>query len=129
MSILTHIKSKSFTPYKDKVFVKNLDHGPQVTAAGVIIPDDNMTNRGIRARWGQVWAIGPDVKDLDVGQWILIEHGRWTERMTIETEQETVEVWQVEYPKSVLMSSDQKPKDSKALPNPKYQFSTRTLQR
>lgn len=109
MSRLTRIQANKFTPLKDKVFVTGFDTGVQLTKAGIIIPDDNMTNRGIRPRWGQVWAIGPNVQDIEVGQWILVEHGRWTERMTIETAEESVEVWQVEYPKSVLAVSDDKP--------------------
>jgi co-chaperonin GroES (HSP10) len=120
---LTSIKG-NFTPIGDKVLVSNLEHGDTVTKAGIIITDDNLTNRGIRSRWGKVWAIGPKVKDIAVGQWILIEHGRWTQKIKIETAEENVDVWSVEYPKSVLAVSDEKP-DSTATSIPGLEFQTR----
>jgi hypothetical protein len=35
-------------------------------------------SHGIKPRWARVYSIGPDQKDIKVGQYILIEHGRWT---------------------------------------------------
>jgi hypothetical protein len=112
MSNISRHQIKEFTAYKDKVFVTDLERGDVVTAGGIIVPDDNMRDRGIRPRWGRVWAIGRDVEEVEVGQWILIEHGRWTQKITLDFEAETVEVWSVEYPKSVLMASDEDPRGS-----------------
>lgn len=86
----------------------------RVTAHGIILPDDNMTDRGIHARWGQVFAIGPEVDDLSPGEWVLVEHGRWTNGIDLQLPQETVRVWRIEYPKSVLLVSDVDPRQTTA---------------
>jgi co-chaperonin GroES (HSP10) len=129
MSNLSRIKISDFRPLKGKVFVTELESGETVTKSGIIITDDNMQNRGIRPRWGKVWAIGADVEDIEVGQWILTEHGRWTSKITFEIDDETVNVWSVEYPASVLMVSDEDPNESVASSNPAYSFATRKFHR
>lgn len=119
------VNVSDFRPLKGKVFVTSLEHGDTITKAGLIITDDNMTNRGIRARWGQVWAIGDDVQDIEVGQWILIEHGRWTQKIAMDVNGEIVNVWSVEYPASVHLVSDEEPKGSSALADSALTFATR----
>ncbi len=126
MSNIRRIQIKEFTPYKDKVFVTDLEHGEKLTRGGLIVMDDNMKDRGIRPRWARVWAIGPDVKDLEVGHWILIEHGRWTQKITIEFDEGEVEIWGVEYPKSVIMSTEDDPRETaKVSHNRALEFATR----
>lgn len=65
-------------PIKDHVLVVNMEKGDKVSKGGIIVLDDNGKDRGIRPRWCQVWRVGPEQTDLQVGQWILVEHGRWT---------------------------------------------------
>lgn len=73
------IIAKNFVPIKDKIYVTDLYFGEQKTTNGIIIIDDDGTDRGIHPRWGKVYAIGPDSKeDIEVGDWILIAHGRWS---------------------------------------------------
>ena len=60
---------------------------------------------------GKVWAIGPDQHDVKVGEWILIEHGRWTRKYEIEQEDGTIlKVHGVDN-KAVMISADEKPSD------------------
>lgn len=99
------IKAAGFAPLKNSVFVSDLDHGAQKTMGGIILPDDNMTERGIHARWGKVFAIGPEVDDLRVGDWVLTAHGRWTPGIDLELNGTLTRVWRVEYPDSVLLAS------------------------
>lgn len=94
----------------DKVFVTELEAGALKTKAGLIIPDDDMKLHGIRNRWAKVWAIGPDVLDVKVGDWILIEHARWTNGIRLETPEGEVKVWRVDYPKHVFLVSDEDPR-------------------
>jgi hypothetical protein len=83
--------------------------GEQKTAAGLIITNDDGNVRGIYPRWGRVYAKGPENTDpYQVGDWILIEHGRWTRAFKMKTDTETVEVRMVEN-SSILMYSDTKP--------------------
>jgi co-chaperonin GroES (HSP10) len=117
----TRVKAQGFRPYKGKVFVTDIERGETVTKSGIIITDDNMTNRGIRARWARVWAVGDDVEDIKVGEWILVEHGRWTNRITIELDGEEVDLWRVDWPDAVLVASDERP-DATAASDPKKEF-------
>jgi len=88
-----------------------MDFETEVTKSGIVIASDNGKTSGIHPRWGKVYAVGPDQKDVQVGEWILVEHGRWTR--TIEYEQapdDIIELRMVEE-KSVLAISDERPSD------------------
>ncbi len=98
-------------PIKDHVLVSDMDFGMQKTASGIVITSDNGKSSGVKPRWGKVWAIGPEQKDVKVGEWICIEHGRWTR--TIELEQDDgsiLELRRVET-NAIMMSADEKPSD------------------
>lgn len=92
-----------------RVLVTDLERGSRIVS-GIIIPDDNGKSEGIRPRWGRVYSIGEGVQDIREGQWILIENGRWTRMLKVKQEDGTeIQLWGVEYPKSVLLSSDTDP--------------------
>ena len=98
-------------PIRDHVLVADMDFGMQQTASGIFITSDNGKSSGVKPRWGRVWAIGPEQIDVKVGDWICVEHGRWTR--TIELEQDdgsVLELRRVEN-SAILMSSDEKPSD------------------
>jgi len=94
---------------KGKVLVTNLERGSRVIN-GIIIPDDNGKSEGIRPRWGQVYSVGDDVTEVSSGQWILIENGRWTRMIKVKEEDGSyTQLWGVEWPKSVMLVSDEDP--------------------
>lgn len=98
-------------PIRDHVLVSDMDFGMQQTKTGIFITSDNGKSSGVKPRWGKVYAIGPEQKDVKVGEWVCVEHGRWTR--TIELEQDdgsTLELRRVENT-AILMSSDEKPDD------------------
>ena len=100
------------TPIKNKVLVHNIEEGQYVTKGGIIVLDDNGKERGIRERWAQVYAIGPDIEDIAVGDWVLIKHGRWSRGVDIinrDGEKSTIRM--VDYPEATLIASDVKPFD------------------
>jgi len=98
-------------PLRDNVLVADMDFDIQRTAAGIIIPNDNGKSSGVKPRWGRVWAVGPDQQDVTVGEWICVEHGRWTRTIEFENEDGSVtEVRMVEN-KAIMMSADDKPSD------------------
>jgi hypothetical protein len=101
-------------PLRDVVFVTDMERGARkLSASGLIIPDDDMKNNGIRGRWGKVYVCGPKVDDLVPGNWVYVLHGRWTNGFDYVTpEGDTVKLWQVEYPASVEMVCDTNPLDS-----------------
>lgn len=87
----------------------DLERGSRVIK-GFIIPDDNGKSEGIRPRWGRVYSVGEDITDIKPNQWILIENGRWTRMIKVKEDNlSEVQLWGVEYPKSVMLVSDEDP--------------------
>ena len=106
---INKIKAKSLRAIGNRVLVTDMYFGEQKTASGLIIGNDDGKTRGVYPRWGKVYSKGPDNKDdYDVGHWILVEHGRWTRGMDIETDDGEITVRMVEA-ESVLAYSDEKP--------------------
>lgn len=106
---INSIKAKGLRAVGNRVLVTDMYFGEQKTASGLIINNDDGKTRGIYPRWGKVYAKGPDNKDdYNVGDWILVEHGRWTRGLKVELEDGEVELRMVEA-ESVLAMSDEKP--------------------
>lgn len=107
---LNTLKGK-LTPIGNRVIVSDMYFGEQKTRGGLIITSDDGKTRGIYPRWGKVHAKGPDNKDdYQVGDWILIEHGRWTRSVNIDEGNGEKELRMVEA-ESILMYSNEKPDD------------------
>mgnify|MGYP003342066740 CR=1 FL=1 len=99
-------------PLHDKVFVSDMEFGEQKTASGLFIPSANGRPEGITPRWGKVWAVGPEQQDVEVGQWVLVEHGRWTRGHEIEQDDGTTITLRRVDVDAILASSDDKPADT-----------------
>lgn len=104
------IKGK-IKPLRDKVLVSDMSFDEQKTASGIIIRSDDGKSEGIKPRWGRVWAIGPEQSDVKVGEWILVEHGRWTRGITVEDETGSEIIIRMVETKSILLSANEKPND------------------
>ena len=104
------IHVEEFLPLKDSVVVHQMEFGERLSHAGLILPNDDMKNSGIRPRWARVYAIGSDQKELQVGQWIYIAHGRWTRGVKIEDAEGYQIVRKVDN-KDILLVSDEKVED------------------
>ena len=107
-----HIHHGNITPLGKRVLVCKMHFGESKTAGGIIIPDDDGTQGGIHPRWAKVYAVGSKQEDVDVGQWILIAHGRWSRAFKIENEKESEEVRMVDED-DILMLSDDEPADNR----------------
>ena len=68
----------------DNIIVADMEFDTRITSTGLILPNDNGTGAGIRPRWGRVYAVGPKQQDIQVGQWIMVAHGRWTRGIDID---------------------------------------------
>lgn len=79
-------KVKSIIPLKDNVIVRDMNFDQRFTSSGIILPGDDGKNSGIRPRWGKIYAVGPEQKDVQVGQWVCVAHGRWTRGVEIQDE-------------------------------------------
>jgi co-chaperonin GroES (HSP10) len=98
-------------PLRDNVFVTDMEFGMQKTLAGLYIPSDDGKSTGIHPRWGRVWAIGSDQQDVEVGDWILVEHGRWTRSFEYENDDGSITEFRMVENKSIMVISDEKPGD------------------
>lgn len=95
----------------DHVIIKDMTFDEEVTKNGIIIPSQNGKVEGIKARWGQVYATGPEQKDVNVGEWIYVEHGRWTRGVDMVDENgEKYTVRRVDND-AILAVSDESPSD------------------
>jgi co-chaperonin GroES (HSP10) len=97
-------------PLNNSVIVSEMVFDQRITSSGIILPNDNGTGSGIRPRWGQVYATGPEQSDVTVGQWICVAHGRWTRGIDIEDESGKKTLRRID-PNDILMVSDELPQD------------------
>ena len=93
----------------NRVLVSDMHFGEQKTSSGLIIKNDDGTTRGIYPRWGKVYDKGPENKDpYEIGEWVLVEHGRWTRSIDCNINGEEIELRMVES-ESILGYSKEKP--------------------
>ncbi len=95
-------KGKSIEPLPTDIIVSDMYFGEKIVN-GLVIMSDNKVERGIRPRWAKVYAVGSKVKDITVGQWILIAHGRWSRGITDSFNDATLRKVDV---KDILLSTD-----------------------
>lgn len=111
MATLTEYKGK-IIPIHDRVLVTEMEFGEQKTAGGIILPSDDGQTRGIHPRWGKVVAKGHENKDdYEVGDWILVEHGRWTRGISMVDEDGNKGIFRVVEAESILGTAKEKPQD------------------
>ena len=110
------IKGK-LSPIKNRVIVSDMHFGEQIRKSGLILTGDDGTSRGIYPRWCKVHAKGPENTDeYTVGDWILVEHGRWTRGVDIDegngestlrmVEAESIMGWSKEPPTDTQMAAE-----------------------
>lgn len=95
-------------PLRDNVIVTEMDFSGRQLASGVILLGDDGKTDGIRPRWARVYAIGPEQQDVSVGQWVLIEHGRWSRGLKIARDGEEIIIRRAD-PNSIIFVSDDRP--------------------
>lgn len=98
-------------PLRDRVFVTDMEFGEERTKTGIFIPSADGKSQGIMPRWGKVWAVGPEQTEIKIGQWVLIEHGRWTRTVKLEDDSGNVNEIRMIDNNAILIASDEKPND------------------
>lgn len=93
--------------HKD-VIVSDMDFGEVQLKSGIILRSDNGQAHGVKPRWAKVYKVGPKQTDVLEGQWILIEHGRWTRKIKIDDGESVKEIQKVDI-KAILAVSDEPP--------------------
>jgi co-chaperonin GroES (HSP10) len=99
-------------PLKDKIFVCDMHFDEEVTDSGIVLQSDNGKGEGVHPRWCRVWAIGPEQTDVEVGEWLLLEHARWSRGVThVAQDGKETEVRMADN-NAILLVSDVKPDNS-----------------
>tara|TARA_B100000212_G_scaffold265420_1_gene204946 strand:+ start:612 stop:1013 length:402 start_codon:yes stop_codon:yes gene_type:complete len=109
---LVTIHAEDIRAVGNRVIVSDMHFGEQKTRGGIIIRDDDGTSRGIYPRWGRVFRKGPkNSEPYEEGQWVLVEHGRWTRGLsiTIGDVERTLRMVEAE---SILGYSENQPADA-----------------
>lgn len=107
---------KSIRPIKDYVLVSDMNFGERQLSSGIVLMGDDKKSSGIRPRWAQVYAIGEEQKDVQVGQWVLIEHGRWTRGVKVEIDDQKLVLRRVDN-NAIMLVTDEKPNSDDMLAN------------
>jgi len=102
-----HVKIRALP--KD-ILVIDMHMGEQVSSGGIFIASDDGKAHGVKPRWAKVYKVGSEIDFVKEGQWILIEHGRWTRKIKINDGEGEKEFQKVEV-KSVMAVADEKPND------------------
>lgn len=102
---------RKIRPILDHIIVQDMYFGEQKTRAGIIIINDDGKQHGIKPRWGRVYAVGPKQEDVKIGDWVLVEHGRWTRGVDLENSDGSLTTVRRVEPKSIIGVSDNKPED------------------
>ena len=97
-------------PLNDSVIVADMIFDERFTNSGIVLLNDNGKSSGIRPRWGQVYAVGPEQHEVTVGQWVCVAHGRWTRGIEVEDETGKQTLRRVD-PKDIMLVSDEQPQD------------------
>ena len=93
--------------------VKSIDQGERKSQGGIILPSADLVEQGaggIRPRWAEVYAVGSEIDYLKPGEFVLMEHGRWTKGVQVEDDGEQFDL-RVADPDGILGTSDGRPDD------------------
>jgi len=98
-------------PLNDKILGRvSFDEYMSESGSGIVLSvNDNAKSSGIRPRWTKIWMVGDDIKDVKAGDWVLVEHGRWTFKSEIvDDDGKKIEFMRID-PAAIMMVSDERP--------------------
>jgi len=101
---------KSLSVIKDHILVTEMAFKERKLSSGIMLLNDDGKTSGIRPRWARVYAVGPEQTEIQVGQWIFVEHGRWSRGIEVEVNDEQLTLRRVD-PKSIIFVSDEEPNE------------------
>lgn len=96
-------------PLKNKILGR-VAFGEHRTESGIVISmNDNAKSSGIRPRWTKIWMVGEGVTDVKPGDWVLVEHGRWSFKISVKDDTgESIDFMQID-PNAIMVINDVKP--------------------
>jgi hypothetical protein len=99
---------KGIRALHNHVIVRDMNFDGRKLASGILLLNDDGKTAGIRPRWAQVYVTGPEQTDVTPGQWVLVEHGRWTRGSKVEINGEEITIRRVD-PSNIIFVSDEEP--------------------
>jgi len=99
-----HTTTGQMVAIDDHIIVVDMDAEDEKIVNGIIIPSERGGDRGVHPRWAQVCATGPNQEDVNVGEWVLVEHGRWTRGVKLDDGK----VYRKVDPDDILLVSDER---------------------
>jgi hypothetical protein len=97
-------------PLRNSIIVTDMSFEGRQLASGIVLLGDDGKTDGIRPRWARVYATGPEQRDIRVGQWVLIEHGRWSRGTKIFKAGQELTIRRAD-PEAIIFVSDNKPEN------------------
>ncbi len=105
---MSRVQADKIKPIRKHILVRDMNFGEQKTLGGIILRSDDGKSEGVRPRWARVFAIGPEQSDVKIGEWVLVEHGRWTRGIEVEEDGSKFTMWRID-PEAILLTADEKP--------------------
>jgi hypothetical protein len=99
------VEKQRLKALQNNVLVSDMVFDERISTGGILLLNDNGKGNGIRPRWGRVYAVGPEQKDVNVGDWVLVAHGRWTRGLDLEDESGQLTIRKID-PNDILLVSD-----------------------
>jgi co-chaperonin GroES (HSP10) len=112
-------KIGKLVPLRNNVLVRDMDFTGRKLSSGILLLGDDGKTEGIRPRWARVYAVGPEQQDVVPGQWVMIEHGRWTRGLEVEIGGEEFTLRRVD-PACIIFVSDEEPNQDDTLSTAVY---------
>jgi co-chaperonin GroES (HSP10) len=106
-----NIVEGNLRPLHDNIIVTDMEFGLEKTAAGILLRSDDGKSSGVHPRWAKVYALGPEQNSVEIGEWILLEHGRWGRGIKHIDANGEEKVIHLADKNAILMVSDEKPAD------------------
>ncbi len=97
-------------PLHDSIIITEMTFEGRQLQSGVILLGDDGKTDGIRPRWAEVYAVGPENRDVVPGQWVLIEHGRWSRGVKIRKAGKEITIRRAD-PKAIIFVSNERPEN------------------
>jgi Chaperonin 10 Kd subunit len=99
---------KGLIPLKDHIIVTDMAFGARKLSSGIYLLNDDGRSEGIRPRWAKVYRVGPEQLDVKEGQWVFVEHGRWTRGLKVEIDGTEFTVRRID-PAAIIGVQDDEP--------------------
>lgn len=81
--------------FPNTMFVEDIEYGERKTKSGLWIQAETMDYEGnfVRPRWAKVKYKADNIRNIDVGDYILIDHGHWSTSLDVKIGDNEQQIW------------------------------------